>query len=159
MPQLDSRTIDHLRDSVESECMAFEEVIGILRREQEQLVGGSSDALEEVVARKNAGLSVLERLRLDRLALLDRAGVQRDPVEVERAVGADPVLARLWQRLRALARESQRINTLNGRLVGVRMQFVATRLEALRRARGTEATYDAGGRTDGGGARRVIAAV
>ncbi|MFM9885927.1 MAG: flagella synthesis protein FlgN [Burkholderiales bacterium] len=152
------QTLHDLRISVENECAAMEDVIAILRREQEQLVSGSSDGLDSVVSEKNASLDMLELKRQDRLTTMKKVGAPNDPGTINQFVGADATLSRLWQRLRALARECQRINALNGRLVNVRLQFVDGRLDALRRVCGNQSVYDTGGRSGYLQSNRIIAA-
>ena len=147
-----------LRTSVEKECAAMEDVIAILRREQEQLVSGSSEGLDIVVSEKNASLDMLERKRQDRLTTMNKVGAPTDPGMIDQFVGADATLSRLWQRLRALARECQRVNALNGRLVNVRLQFVDGRLDTLRRVRGNQSVYDTDGRSGYAQSSRIIAA-
>jgi flagellar biosynthesis/type III secretory pathway chaperone len=136
-----------VRAAVERECHAIEDVITVLLREQSQLVSGSSDGLDAVVTQKNAGLDQLERLRHDRLHTLKKAGAPTDPHLMDQFVAKDAALTRLWQRLRALARDCHRINALNGRLVNVRLQFVDGRLDTLRRLSGKSAVYDPAGRS------------
>ncbi|MFN0302508.1 MAG: flagella synthesis protein FlgN [Burkholderiales bacterium] len=152
------QTLHDLRSSVEKECAAMEDVIAILRREQEQLVSGSSEGLDSVVNEKNSSLDLLERKRQDRLNTMKNVGAPIDPGMIDQFVGADTTLSRLWQRLRALARECQRINALNGRLVNVRLQFVDGRLDSLRRVRGNQSVYDTDGRSGYPQSSRIIAA-
>ncbi len=150
--------LQEVRSSVEGECAAMEEVITILLREQEQLVSGSSEGLDSVVNEKNTSLDLLEKMRGDRLITMEKAGAPRDPAMIDQFVNTDAMLARLWQRLRALARECQRINALNGRLVNVRLQFVDGRLDTLRRLNGTQSLYDPVGRANYKQSSRVITA-
>ena len=135
----------------------MEDVITLLLREQTQLVSGSSDGLEAVVSQKNAGLDQLERLRRVRLHTLKIAGAPTDPQRMDGFVAKDAALTRLWQRLRALARDCHRINALNGRLVNVRLQFVDGRLDTLRRLSGNTSVYDPAGRSGYATARRIDA--
>jgi flagellar biosynthesis/type III secretory pathway chaperone len=159
MNTLSPRAAKELATIVERECAAFEDVIAILRREQELLVAGAADVLEATVNAKNAGLNHIERLRQERLIAMERAGAPKDPARLEAFIAPQRELAAKWSKLRLLAREGQRLNTLNGRLVSVRLQFVSGRLDTLRRAAGSERLYDAAGRADGAPSGRVIASV
>lgn len=148
-----------LQAAVERECTAFEDVIGMLKREQDQLVAKTPNGLEAIVAAKDAGIALIERIRSERLALMMRMGVPSDGAQVEQFVSRHPELNRVWLRLRTFVREAQRLNGLNGKLVSMRLQFVNGRLDALRQAAGIERLYDADGRSGGANnARRVIAA-
>lgn len=148
-----------LQQAVERECAAFEDVIGMLKREQDQLVAKTPNGLEAIVTAKDAGIAQIERIRSERLALMQRMGVPADGAQVEQFVARHPELNRVWLRLRAFVREAQRLNGLNGKLVSMRLQFVNSRLDALRQAAGIERLYDADGRSGGASnARRVIAA-
>lgn len=148
-----------LLQAVERECAAFEDVIGMLKLEQNELVARTPNGLDAIVAAKDAGIAQIERIRGERLALMQRLGVPNDGAQVEQFVARHPDLNRVWLRLRTFVREAQRLNVLNGKLVSMRLQFVNSRLDALRQAAGIERLYDADGRSGGATkARRVIAA-
>jgi flagellar biosynthesis/type III secretory pathway chaperone len=147
MTALPRQLIQDVRTAVERECQAIEDVITVLLREQSQLVSGSSDGLDAAVTQKNVGLDQLARLRQERLHTLKRAGAPTEPQLIDQFLAKDEALTRLWQRLRALARDCHRINALNGRLVNVRLQFVDGRLDTLRRLSGKTAVYDPAGRS------------
>ncbi len=159
MSTLPSQIVQDIRSSVEQECSAMEEVITILLREQEQLVSGSSEGLDSVVREKETSLDQLELMRKGRLNTMASAGAPSDPALIDQFINVDAKLARLWQRLRALARECQRVNALNGRLVSVRLQFVDGRLDTLRGLNASQAMYDPIGRPKYAKAGRIIATV
>lgn len=147
-----------LRAIIEREHAALDRVITILRAEQRELSAQKPVEIEALTQSKSIELAGINALRSERLAALDRLGIPRDPYRAAVALAAVPELASAWARLQKAADEAMLVNTLNAKLVAIRLNLVSGRLEALRGAVGRKDLYAADGRSGGGTSGRVIGA-
>jgi flagellar biosynthesis/type III secretory pathway chaperone len=148
-----------LQQAIERESAAFTALLDLLKQEQNTLIATRPDGLEAIVATKNRTLDTLLVHGRDRMQAMAALGLPRDADRAEERLAPQRELAAAFRRLRALAKDSSALNTLNGRLANQRLQFVSARLDTLRGAARRSGTYDATGRAgDSGASGRVIAA-
>ncbi|MFO1413549.1 MAG: flagellar protein FlgN [Burkholderiales bacterium] len=144
---------------LDREIAAFGALRDVLRREQEALRRVDPDALADLVPRKLAALSVVDRMTRERGAALQERPVGRDKDLVERWLGGAPADAQTrarTQELIAIAQESFALNSTNQRLAQAQSRYFERAATALRRAAGQDVTYGADGRTEAAKSSRTL---
>lgn len=132
------------------EITAFEALREVLRAEQDALRRVDPDALADLMPRKLAAVSVVDRMTRERGDALRQRAVGQDATLVERWLGgapADEVVAARTATLIALAQESFTLNGTNQRLAQAQQRYFERAADALRRAAGQDVVYCANGRT------------
>ncbi|WP_111414126.1 flagella synthesis protein FlgN [Billgrantia lactosivorans] len=121
-------------------------VIELLLREREMLAGAEidGDALGEIAGHKQALLAKLEASETLRQGVQQRLGYASDAAGARQAA-ADAGCEPAWNQTLELTREAQRLNTLNGKLVELRMEQ-NTRLLAFIHQAAEKTVYRPSGR-------------
>lgn len=121
-------------------------IVDQLRHERILLSGAKieSEALVEVAERKQALLAKLEASETLRQGVQRRLGYP-DGAAGAREAAADAGCERAWEQTLELTREAQRLNTLNGELVALRMEQNTRLLDFIHRA-AEKTVYRASGR-------------
>lgn len=143
------------------EIAAFAALRDVLRAEQDALRRVDPDALADLVPRKLAALSVVDRLARERAEALRQRPVTANATLVERWLGgapADAAIAARADELIALAQEAFSLNGTNQRLAEAQQRYFERAADALRRAAGQDVTYRADGRTEAPKSSRTLAA-
>lgn len=148
-----------LAASLQAEAEAASAFVFLLREEQDLLREAKSEALAELLERKNAVVARLSAASAQRNATLAAAGMAADRpgVEAWRAkFPRDEAALREWTRLQQLAQEGLALNRLNGELIHIHLQHNAKLLEGLMSASGRQELYSAAGQAHGGFGQRLI---
>lgn len=157
-PGFTSAAIAMLRRAIECEQVAIDTLLVLIRREQHDLTTPVMGELDEINQTKHKALAELDRTRAERLTCMREVHIPSDAEQGDLALAALPELSDCWKRLRDAAKTAMTLNSLNGKLVALRLQVVASRLEVLYSAGTRERMYKADGRTGAISAGRVIAA-
>lgn len=145
---------------LDREIAAFGVLRDVLRREQEALRRVDPDALADLVPRKLAALSVVDRMTRERGEVLRGRPVAENATLVDQWLGGAPADAATTARTReliALAQESFGLNSTNQRLAQAQARYFERAATALRRAAGHDVTYGADGRTEPAKSSRTLA--
>ncbi len=120
----------------------------LLDEERHAMASADNDAMERVTGAKNTCLASLEALEQRRRALLDEQGLTVDPADmagVARGLDGTGALGEQWEALRALMRQCQAANSVNGHVLRLRRQHVTRALAVLRGETPDEPLYGPGG--------------
>lgn len=118
--------------SLQREIQTVESFIDLLRSEQSALQAGETEALSGLTAAKNALIDELGQLAAERNRQLSRLCGAEDRDGLARWAEANgPAAAELRQRLLGLAGEARNLNTLNGKLLTLRLNHTQSALFAL----------------------------
>lgn len=124
--------------SLQEEIRAAERFLDILQQEHAALSSSDPGAVEQIGRLKADALGTLEQTGRQRAALIASAGFDAaDKQGIETLIQrADPghrtPVAEQWQRLRELAGECQRLNTINGAVIQSSFRFAQQALALLR---------------------------
>lgn len=123
------------------------ELLAVLRKEQDQLIArhdaAADESMEPLVALKSDIIAKLEALEGERQALLTRLGHENDSAGSLAAAQAEGCLDE-WQSIQDLSRQAAHHNEVNGSLIQLRMNHNSRLLEKLRQI-ASERLYDAQG--------------
>ena len=145
--------LQRLAGLIDAEAVLLRAFVALLEQEEALLVGGDADALLALTRDKTDRYHKLQRLHDDRALQLGRMRRPNTDASIrELCAPLRDTLAR-WDEIRELAREAQRRNALNGKLVVERMQHNQAALSVLLNAAERPQLYDAAGMTrpTGGG--------
>tara|TARA_R110002049_G_scaffold102231_4_gene247596 strand:- start:2975 stop:3448 length:474 start_codon:yes stop_codon:yes gene_type:complete len=134
-----------LAQAVEAELTLLERFLDLLRREQELLIAGDTDALMALTTRKSELHRQLQRQHDALSMLLGQLG-HTPSSEAVRTLCADlpDTLAR-WTRVLDIGAEVRALNEINGKLIVERMQNNQAALTVLLAAADQPSLYDADG--------------
>lgn len=141
------------------ELAALREFSALLQEEQSALIDGKGDNLVALIEKKSAlatRLTDCARRREDVLASLELAPGRAGMEAWLAAAPANAAARNNWRELLPLAAETRRLNELNGKLIGLRLQHNQQALVALMSATEQAMTYGPDGQTlarPGGGGR------
>jgi flagellar biosynthesis/type III secretory pathway chaperone len=144
---------------LDSEIASFRALRDVLRAEQDTLRRVDPDALADLVPRKLAALSVVDRLTRERGNALRDLPVAGDASLVARWLGGQPADAATEARVRELielAQETFTLNAANHRVAQAQSRYFERAADALRRAAGQDVVYGADGRTAPHSASRTL---
>jgi len=117
---------------LQHEIQAVERFVDLLRSEQSALQAGDAEALTGLTAAKNSLIDELGRLAAERNRQLSQLCGAEDRDGLARWAEANgPAAAELRQRLLNLAAEARELNTLNGKLLTLRLNHTQSALFAL----------------------------
>lgn len=123
-----------LQRTLESEALAVERFVALLRDERQLLVEGQVDQIGDLLEEKNRLASQLAQLAEQRSRLLAIDGRTADRQSIAAWFAAHPAEAEAsacWSRLLSLAGEARDLNQLNGELIRLRLQHNAEALRVL----------------------------
>ncbi len=126
------------------------EFVALLKVEQTTLIDGNADALSALIDKKSALATRLTAQAQGRETALASARLPTGREGMEAWLAASPhdtTSRRNWQELLPLAGEARRLNELNGKLIGTRMQHTQQALAALMGATQHAMTYGPDGHT------------
>ena len=151
MPQ--QPELQRLAGLIDSEAALLRAFVALLEREEALLIAGEADALFALTDEKTDRYRRLQRLHEDRALLLGRMARPATEASIRELCASLPDTLAYWDEIRELAREAQRRNALNGKLVAERMRHNQAALAVLLTAADRPQLYDAGGmaRTTGAG--------
>lgn len=143
---------------LEDEVDKIGEFIVLLRREQELLKSGDTDALLPLIEVKTQladRLAGLAQAREDRLTRQGFAGGRAGMEDWLRRQGTESQ-RRTWQTLLELAGEARALNEINGKLIGLHMQHNQQAFTALMNATNRAMTYGPDGQQQAGLGGRIL---
>lgn len=145
--------LQRLAALIDSEAVLLRAFIALLEREETLLIAGDADALLALSHDKTDRFHKLQRLHADRALLLGRMRRPDTDASVRELCAPLPDTLARWDEIHGLAREAQRRNALNGKLVAERMQHNQAALSVLLSAANRPQLYDSAGmaRPTGGG--------
>ena len=135
---------------ISAEAEAVERFVDLLAREQKALASGDTEALPSLLDEKNNLAAHLESLASQRNGALQVQGFPANRTGMEAWCAKRPeskATTEIWPRIIAGAKEAQRLNRLNGELIGLRIRYNAQALEALRRGNSSLDLYGPNGQT------------
>lgn len=114
------------------EVSGFKEFRRLLLSEQEALMTANTEAISETTETKDVRYQKLNRLASDRAKLISSLGFAATKQGVFSWVNQSPEdVVALWNVLLDLAKEVQRLNDVNGKLIHTRLQYTQQTLSAL----------------------------
>ncbi|WP_144111464.1 flagella synthesis protein FlgN [Paraburkholderia sp. BCC1886] len=123
---------DALLATLIEEYSAVEAFASVLTLETRALIALSPmEMLPPIVEKKTELVGQLARLEATRDGLLVEMGLPAGWAGMERAAAADTRLATQWSLLQKAAERARRVNTSNGELIRVRMDYNQRALTAL----------------------------
>jgi flagellar biosynthesis/type III secretory pathway chaperone len=157
---LEQRLLDILKQ--EAGCAG--ELLDVLRGEQEALGNHDPEALEVVVAEKQALIGRLEALQTDRLALMEQGNYSRDSEGMAALVAAAPEklagdLTDVWQAFEEKLDLCQDQNQVNGQVLDATMRHTREALSLLLGGGMETELYNRDGAKTGPGGTRSYAKV
>ncbi len=141
-----------------AEVEAVGQFIALLKLEQASLSSGNTDELPAYAEEKLQLASRLNALATQRNGTLARHGFGADRAGVEAWCAehpADETAAKAWSTILSQAREARELNTMNGELIHIRMQYNAKALEALQGGNNSLDLYGPDGQSKVAGPRRI----
>lgn len=143
------------------ELAALRGFVALLKTEQGILVDGNADGLAALIDEKSALTTRLGDCARRREAALAARDLSPDRPGMEAwlaSLPADAIARRDWHELLPLAAEARRLNELNGKLIGTRLQHNQQALAALTSATERAMTYGPDGQTTAspGGTGRIL---
>lgn len=151
--------IPGIADLIAAELAVLRDFVAVLQREQAALTEGHADSLMALAEQKVAYAEQLAALNLDRDILLRAAGLADGNGGMQAWRSLDNLPTKTQNDLASvieLARESRRLNDLNGKLVSERMQHNQQALHVLLSAVKQSALYGPDGQTQVGPAGRTL---
>lgn len=148
----------HLGELLHAETVKLREFIELLKREQEFLQQGSTDALLPLIDSKNTLASQLASLAQEREKNLARLALPAGRTGMEawaRRIGK-PEAQAAWQSLLTLAAEARELNILNGKLIGLHMNHNQQAFAALMGASNLAMTYGPDGQQQAALGGRIL---
>ena len=133
----------HLGELLRAETAKLREFIELLKREQEFLKQGNTDALLTLIDSKNVLAGQLATLAQERENDLSRLSLPAGRAGMEawaQRIGKDEA-RQAWQTLLTLATEARELNVLNGKLIGLHMNHNQQAFAALMGASDRAMTY------------------
>lgn len=132
--RVDTVTAIDLRQTLESEFLALEHFVALLRNERELLVRGQVDQMSDLLHEKNRLASRLAQVAERCNHLLAAAGHTPDRHGMTTWLAEHPAEAEArasWSRLRTLTEEARDLNQMNGELIRLHLQHTAEALSIL----------------------------
>jgi flagellar biosynthesis protein FlgN len=148
-----------IAELISAELGVLRQFVNVLEREQTALTEGSTDSLMDLAQEKVRYAERLAALHKDRDAKLLAAGMSsgRSGMQSWRETGDLPVKVQNdLLNVIELAKESRRLNELNGRLVADRLQYNQQALNVLLTAAKQSALYGPDGQTHLGPSGRTL---
>lgn len=150
-----SDAIQPIRQLLSATLSSAQALRSLLDQEREQLAGGRTDMLQELLERKLELLQQLEQQELQRQQLLQQAGREPGKAAMAELAAADAELGRLWPALLEELHALQVLNEANGGVIRKQMGRIEQSLSVLTgRNRGD--LYDTHGSRSGGERGREI---
>lgn len=153
-------TPDTLQDHIGQDIDACRNLLQLLEQEREALKSRDVDALEEVIQKKSGNLMHLEQSARQRSAWVaqqqnrqqqNQPSAQPKPKEKAEAVwqalirATKPEVKNQWEEFRALLRQCQEQNEINGKLLARNQQVFSRLLAIVRGKDDSDPLYDAKG--------------
>ncbi|MEW6164194.1 MAG: flagellar protein FlgN [Pseudomonadota bacterium] len=140
------------------EVNKLREFIALLKREQELLTRGDTDALLPLIESKTNLANALGALAQARENHLSRQGLpgSRAGMESWLASHGSPGMRQAWDTLLELAAEARSLNITNGKLIGLHMQHNQQAFAALMSATDRAMTYGPDGQQQAGLGGRIL---
>ena len=139
-------------DALKQDILLLQEIGSLLSKEQGHLERGEPWALPELTRQKQAMAEELDRRYAAREPALRAAGLPLTMQGMQRWLKSHAKDAqkfdRQWQQFLELARNIKSLNHINGRLIGMHLQHLDSRLQSLTQAAGLGGVYGAGGQTE-----------
>lgn len=135
------------------------EFIGLLKREQDFLKRGDTEALLPLIDDKTALANALASYAQSRESQLSRLGLAAGRTGMESWFTQHDKtgkLSEIWQTLLELAAEARNLNITNGKLIGLHMQHNQQAFTALMRATNRAMTYGPDGQQQAGLGGRIL---
>lgn len=133
-------------EALQQELSALERFVALLQQEQDALVAGNVDALLALSQDKLGKAEQLNALGKQRVTRLQQAGYSGDSAGMTAWLDDKPAIQQqTWERLLELAREAQRLNQTNGKLIQTHLQHNQQALNTLLGAANQAGTYGADG--------------
>lgn len=140
-----------LTEVLEHEARHLAQLIDLLKEERSDLVGASSERIDQIAAEKLHRIQALDTYATRRSALLAELGHPQSGAgmieAIEAGEGLRDRMRTLWSQVTERATVARELNDLNGSLINVRLNAVQGRLTHLQRAAGgnSEPLYGADG--------------
>lgn len=142
----------HQDDLLKQDILLLQEIGSLLSKEQGHLERSEPWALPELTRKKQAMAEELDRRYAAREPALRAAGLPLTMQGMQHWLKSHAKDAqkfdRQWQQFLELARDIKSLNHLNGRLIGMHLQHLDSRLQSLTQAAGLGSVYGAGGQTE-----------
>lgn len=138
---------DQLASVLVEETEAANQLLSLLLREREALTRRALEEIQELAEHKQSLIELLEELSSRQNALLQRGGVDPGDTELEtclRDMGLKAV-AEQWNALRAILKNCQKENQINGGIIEISRRFAQQVLDTLRGATPGERLYGPSG--------------
>ncbi len=133
--------------------------VSLLDKEQDVLIAGNPDALNEINLEKLALVSQLNQIGSERSQITDLTGTASDRERMRVWLGEHPQekdSAVLWIKLLSLAQEAKIRHELNGKLIGIHLQQTTDAIAALTQHRQNQALYGSNGQTAPATGSRIV---
>lgn len=121
-----------LTEALTEEVDGFNKFKALLLTEQDALIRGDVAALSEITETKDIYAQKLNELAANRTQLVNSLGFSDTREGMAQWVNQSSVqMVNLWNALLKLAKEIQRMNEVNGKLINTRLQYTQQSLSAL----------------------------
>lgn len=142
-----SEAIQSLQRCLEQEAELVRRFIEVLRREAQALAAADqADALTATTHQKGEFARVLEQASHERRTRLGELGLEDGRAGLDAAAHMWPALQPACQALFELATQANQLNTNNGKIIDMYLQYNQRAIDTLRRLAGIDHLYDASGR-------------
>ena len=148
--------LTRLQGLADLEVTLMRDFVGLLVREEALLVAGDADALLPLAEEKTALYRKLQRISDQRALLLGAQGVTVTPEGLRKVYAQSPSLSQRWEEVLELAREAERRNTLNGKLINEKLQSNQAALNILMSATNRQQFYGSDGLSRASGLGRIL---
>lgn len=151
-----------LKSLLEREQQAMILLLGLLSREQNALMQGEHEQVHSCAIEKNAVLSLLNNLVLQRTALIGRSGNADANKLLNNFFDEHPEIAKmcnpLWSEIQTAWLRVRNENKINEKITQLRLTRVERSLNVLKQAANSGDTYDNDGRVNTSSSINISAA-
>ena len=148
--------LTRLQGLADLEVALMRDFVGLLTREEALLIAGDADALLPLAEEKTAVYRKLQRISDQRALLLGAQGYTVTPDLLRQIYAQSPTLSQRWEEVLELAREAERRNTLNGKLINEKLQSNQAALNILMSATNQQQFYGSDGMSRASGLGRIL---
>ena len=141
-----------LKALLEREQQAILLLLGLLSREQNALMQGEHEQVHSCAIEKNAVLSLLNNLVMQRTGLIEKNGTNDANKLLNDFLSLNPDIAQtclpLWTKIQTGWLRVRNENKINGKVAQLRLSKAERNLNVLKQAANSEGTYDNEGHID-----------
>ena len=135
------------KDSLEQQLVATKQLLNLLKQEYKIYHTNSVEPLDDIISDKKPLIVELDGLHKHWLALITAESVKADPDEITAFLKScdeenNTSLSVQWLDLQNMARDCQKINTINGTIIALRYQSTQQTLAILRGQVPGDSVYD-----------------